>query len=335
MKFNSIKLLFTIFAVLIYSSCSEHVLNQYNSSRDITLNEKIDIAQSIELTPWRSPADISETCFNIVNKILSHFKSNKNISKIDSEVLPYLSLLENEKKVFANNKEYILYQANINTMENYSDYKDFLEQTAEVIFEPVEPFGHIRLRIGKRIYSFNNVKWTQNALFKPRILNSSNSEMIGSEGFVFKVSKQKIKEIEDEIQLFYTSSEKNNVPPFDAYSPLLKIEESDSIFGKSLNFISDSPKFGNNSSIDGKIEAIEGNYFLKANSGLKVPVQKINDTYFTQSYSCSTSAVFVLNKFFNLNLSHGESAKGLSQSLLKGNLNQNDSPIAIIKYYEN
>jgi len=240
------------------------------------------------------------------------------------------------EKVFPNGKKYIEYRANINVMNKYPDYDEFLEETAEIIFEPVDPFGHINLRVGKKIYSFNNVRWTSINTFSPRMQKSTKpDELLSSHGFVFQLGKDKIDSLAKEIKAFYESSHSHNIPAFDAYSPLLKIEEREGSFGgKKLFYVTDSPKYGNNQEINGKIIEVNGKMVLDAGNGVSVPVIKKGDHYFTQSYSCSSSAGHVLERFFGLTISHNISAKSLAASLLKGNINQSISPIAVIKYYE-
>ena len=227
-----------------------------------------------------------------------------------------------------------VYNMRFKLFNKYPDYEEFLAHTAEIIFEPVEPFGHINLRIGKNIYSFNNVEWTSINKFSPRMKKSSNPEMPGSHGFVFEIGKEKIESMKKNIDAFYNSSSSHNIPPFDAYSPMLKITEIETTLGKNLKYETTSPKFGNEKAIKGKIISEKGHYFLDTGNGTRVPVIKEDGHYFTQSYSCSSSAAYILKEFFNINVSYGDAAKSLLQSLLKGNLQEKTSPIAVIKYYE-
>lgn len=325
-KKNKRVLITSLFLVSLMVSCS----HQQWSTRDINQAEREAIHS---LDHERGPADWVDRCTSAVR----NFFSPKAVGAVDATVakpLPELTQLNPEIKTFPNGKKYTEYKANVNVMNNYPDYDEYLERTAEIIFEPVEPFGHINLRVGKKIYSFNFIQSTSINKFAPRIKNSSNPEMPGSVGYVYELDKEKIKAMEKEIEAFYRSSASNNVPPFDAYAPMLKIHQEDGAFGKKLIFKSESPKFGNMNAIKGSIVNENGKYYLDAGNGVKVDVIKEGDDYLTQSYSCSSSAGFILDKFFGVEVSYAHSAKSLQQSLANGNMHEQLSPIGVMKYHE-
>lgn len=318
-------------SVFVLSSCSHQV---YYSSRDITAEEKeqLSFVSSHSHFAERDPADWRDRCANVFRNFFPKPKADGvAAAQAAKKPLPELTQLNPQVQKFPNGKQYTLYQANINVMNKYPDYDDFLEQTAEVIFEASEPFGHIRLRVGKKIYSFSNVQWTQINKFSPRMgaKSADIEKMPNSHGFVFDIGKEKIDAVRSEIDKLYETSQSHNVPPFDAYSPLLKIDQSNG-----LKYVTTSPKYGNSQSIKGKIIEENGSVYLEATNGLRVPVVKKGDEYFTQSYSCSTSAAHILEKFFGIKVSYSGGAKPLQHSLLNGNINENISPVAIIKYYE-
>jgi len=320
----------SLFFISLLVSCSHEPTHVTWSSRDITPYEH----QMMPSHPIaeRQPADWIDRCSA---SIRNFFKpKSTGVDAVVAKPLPELTQLNPQVKKFSNGKQYTEYQANINVMNKYPDYDEYLEHTAEIIFEPVEPFGHINLRVGKKLYSFNFIQSTSINNFSPRIKNSSNPEMSGSTGYVFQIGKDKIESMEKEIEAFYKSSASHNVPPFDAYSPLLKIHEIDGAFGKKLKFQSESPKFGNMNNISGKIVEEDGKIFLDAGNGIKVPVIKKGEDYFTQSYSCSSSAGHIMEKYFGITLSYNGAAKSIKQSLENGNMNESISPIGVIKYYE-
>lgn len=310
-----------IFIALHLANCS-HNPNYTSSSRDILPREEEFILQKNQ----RVPANWGNDCFAYVRNIFSP----KTEEVVNS--LPELNQLNPVIKKFPNGKKYTEYTANPSVMKNDPVYEDFLEQTAEVIFEPVDPFGHINLRVGKKIYSFNFINSTSVNEFSPRMKKSNIAELPSSSGYVFALDKQKILEVEDAIKAFYKSSSSHNIPPFDAYSPMLKIIKSDD--GKKLQYKTDSPKYGNNSSLNGEIVEENGHYLLDAGNGVKMPVTKKGDDYYTQSYSCSSSAAYIMEKYFGVKISYGVSAKSIQQSLAQGNVSQSVSPIGVIKYYE-
>ena len=321
----------TLFLALIFASCS----HQLPSSRDITAAEEMSIANAYSENS-RLPADWGEACFAAARNLFKPKVTNGEAEVLTNSVksLPELTQLSPEIKQFPNGRKYILYQANADVMKKYPDYDEFLEQTAEIIFEPSEPFGHIRLRVGKTVYSFNNIQSTSANGFSPRMIKSTNPEMPSSHGFVFQIGKDKIAAMKNEVDALYKSSASNNIPAFDAYSPMLKIVETEEAMGKTLKYETTSPKYGNSKGVKGKIVEEAGQFMLDAENGVKVPVVKKGNEFFTQSYSCSSSAGLVLNKFFGINISNDYSAKSLAQSLLKGNINEKISPTAVIKYYE-
>lgn len=325
-KKNKQVLVTSLFFIFILASCS----HQPPSSRDITLKETQQLA--VFSSAERVPADWIDRCSAGIRNFFN--PKPAAVDAVAAKPLPELTQLNPQVKTFSNGKKYTEYQANINVMNKYPDYDEYLEQTAEIIFEPVEPFGHINLRVGKKLYSFNFIQSTSVNKFSPRMKNSSNPEMSGSTGYVFQLEKEKIEAMEKEIEAFYRSSASNNIPPFDAYSPLLKIHQTDGGSGPKLKFQSESPKFGNMNAIDGKIVEENGKYFLDAGNGIKVPAVKKGEDFFTQSYSCSSSAGHIMEKYFGITLSYDGAAKSIKQSLDNGNMNESISPIGVIKYYE-
>lgn len=330
LKRNKYIVLLLAHLIFILAGCSHQPSLGY-SSRNITIEEQQQINYEIPFYN-RLPADDSADC---ATGFLAFLKPKPKTPKNVTPPLPELSQLNPEKLKFSNGKSYTLYRANSNVMRSYPDYDAFLEETAEIIFEPVEPFGHIRLRVGKKVYSFSNVQWTQANAFSPRMIpKSTKEEMPSSQGFVFQIGKEKIDKMRDQIDELYKTSASHNIPPFDAYSPMLKIVESDGPGGKILKYETTSPKFGNTQRLTGEIIQENGTSFLRASNGLEVPVVKKGKDYYTQSYSCSSSAAHILEKFFGIHVSHNYSAKAIVQSLSNGNINESIAPTAIMRYYE-
>jgi hypothetical protein len=304
------------------------------SSRDISHEELVALAHTGPGTDFssinnsREPANWASSC---LANITGFFKPKEIVQ---NQSFPELTQLTPEIKTFPNGKKYTQYVANINVMNKYPDYDEFLKKSVEVIFEPADPFGHINLRIVETIYSFNYIKSVSINKFAPRMKKSSIEDMPSSTGFVFQVEKEKIELLKKEIDAFYNSSASHNVPPFDAYSPMLKIVETDGVMGKKLKYETTSPKHGNTQELKGKIVQENNLFFLDTEKGIKLPLSKKGDDFYLQSYSCSSSAEYILQNFFGINVSYANSAKSLNQSLLKGNINESISPIAVIKYYE-
>lgn len=328
MLIKKLFLLTTLFLISFLASCS----HQPMSTRDINESERVAILEYTQDSA-REPANIFNKCAAAAKSFFK-IKAGAN-GEAALKPLPELTLLNPQLKKFPNGRNYIEYTANIGAMYSYPDYEEFLERTVEVLFTPNEPFGHMKVRIGKKIYSFNVVKNTSIKDFVPEIKNSTNPELPGSVGYIFEVDKARMLETEKDIAAIYHTSAMLNIPPFDAFSPKLKIyEEVDAYGKKQLKFKSTSPKFANTNLIFGKITNENGKYYLDAGNGVRVDVEKVGDDYFTQSYSCSSSVELILEKFFDIKLSYAYSAKSLQQSLAKGNIGQNLSPMGVMKYHD-
>jgi hypothetical protein len=219
------------------------------------------------------------------------------------QAFPKLNNLHFEEKTFHSGKTYRHYKVDASEL-NDPEYKKFLNETVEVLYEPAEPFGHLRLRVGERQYSFNYIQSTSQNVYSPR----SGADRYG---FIYMVDPNKIKEMEDEIIKFYKSSMEHNIPPFDAFSPPLKVKRD----GASWRYESPSTEYANNGIANGKIIQENGQYYL-ASPDIKLPVRKIgNDEYETLSYSCVSSTSYWLERF-GLQLNRNLEAKGVKKTLL-------------------
>lgn len=219
-----------------------------------------------------------------------------------------------------NGKSYRIYEnVSAQALKNSNEYNQFVDNTIEVMFEPAEPFGHIRLRAGKKVYSFNFIQSTSIGDYVPRARE-------GHFGFAYYVDKSKLKDFEQEMIKFYESSRSYNFPPFDAYSPKLKIVRE----GSGLKYISPSPDYANNSYVQGEIFEEAGSYFIK-NGDYKFPISKLDDeTFEIQSYSCISSADFWTRKL-GIQLNPNYAAKGLKDALLSEHHGLSQ-PDIILKY---
>lgn len=352
-KFSSLLSVILVVVSLVLTSCSSYEVasshnqhNQFNghphkivgepfySSQDyVPVNRQNSLwvyEESYENLSSRDPAN---DCFSAISNFFFGKKVPKPVA--DKESLPLLSGLVHEVKK-GPKKDYVDYWADPKILKALPEYEEFLEKTVEIIFTPHEPFGHIRLRVGKKLYGFENVQWTTNKDFTPMLHKSTNKDLPSSTGAVFFVGADKIKSVQKEIEDFYSQSSKNNFPPFDAYSSLLRIEEKDKSFGsgKTLTFISDAPKFGNNKEVNGKIVEKNGRHFLVSNDGYEFEIQKKGNQYFSKSFSCSSSAGHVLEKYFQINVHGTIAAKNTVQSILNLNAWGNTQPVALMRYYE-
>lgn len=243
------------------------------------------------------------------------------ISRSSAE-LPVLTALPHERARFQTGQEYLLYSMRPEDVVGTDEYKRFLDQTVEVIFQPMEPFGHITLRVGRRIFGFQNVTWTLKSDFTPRM------GVEGQRGVIFAVSENDVTSTRQALEKFYHASESHNIPPFDAYSPVLEIHREPG----GLRFRSTSPEFGNTQTIDGQLVTRDGKQVLKAPNGHECPVEVRDGRYFVQSFSCSTSATYVLRSLFGIRVDFDLGARELIELLDQGNPG-GTAPAAIIRYF--
>ncbi len=201
-----------------------------------------------------------------------------------------------------------------------AEYEELLNNSLEFFYSPSGVFGHVSLRVGKKLYSFNFIQDT--SIHDFRIPWSNRN---GKKGVVFSISPERLKEVQKEIDEIYANSAKYNVPPFDAYGGKLKILHKKKFWGlqKYLVYESRGPdkSYANNGKIFAKLIEKDGEHFLEAPNGFRWAVEKKGDEFFVQSYSCASSAMMIAEKFFGISFPRKTAAaKDLINILEKGNL---------------
>jgi hypothetical protein len=236
------------------------------------------------------------------------------------KTFPKLNDLEHTTQVFSSGKPYRYYRVSPDRLAGDENYDKFLKQTVEVLFEPSDPFGHLRLRVGKKQYSFNYIQSTSQGNFTPR----GGKDYFG---FAYVVDPADIAKMEDEISRFYASSQAHNIPPFDAYSPPLKLTKE----GGHWRYKSPSSKYSNNEYANGEIIKEGNQYYLKSPT-YKMPVRKLaEEEYEVMSYSCVSSTAFWLEKF-GIKLNRNLEAKGVKSTLLDPGFGTSE-PDLIFQYF--
>lgn len=225
------------------------------------------------------------------------------------------------ESVFPNGKPYVSYKMDANQAKG-PEFEDFLSNSAEVIYTPTGEWGHIRLRVGKRIYGFENLRWTKAEKYH------ATQGMRGKASAVFYIPKKKIEEVQSYLEKFYKNGANNNLPPFDGYSPLLELKP----LGKdNYTYVSPSETLGNNAFVNAQLVESGSKLVLKTPDGFEYPVIKMGGKKYVQSLSCSTSATCVLQDVFGLSMNQHHGAKDLIQALMNGNPGY-ATPDAIIEY---
>ncbi len=221
--------------------------------------------------------------------------------------------------------------------------REFLENTAEIVYTPHASYhGHVRLRIGNKLYGFENVKRTMNtsfdgsALFKAeRKVKKGRKE--GNLGVVFTLTddqQQVLKARQGMIDQFYESSARYNIPPFDGSGAAEVKVLVDPTSGK-MSYKSPTSKssFGNHGEITGDLVEENGAEFLVSPNGYRHPVH-LNDKgeRVVKAYSCASSVHHVMSDILGMSVKEMPYA-GSFMTSLKNGAQDHLSPDAIIHYY--
>lgn len=259
-----------------------------------------------------------------------------------TDKFPHLPELEQDLKIFKDTGgKHVEYFMDSNKL-NSKGYSEFLENTAEILYFPhASYYGHIRLRIGKKMYGFENISYTFNSSFESsRIFKQTRAlkkgKKAGNEGIVFVLTdemKEYLEQNISEIENFYNTSKSYNLPPFDGSGATeIKVIVQDD--GR-LKFHSPTSKsaFGNRAFVNAKLEEIDGSEYLVAPNGFRHPVtyNKKNEKI-VRGYSCASSATKVLNDFLGISSKDMPYAGSFLTQLKNGNLGFTQ-PDAVIHYY--
>lgn len=100
--------------------------------------------------------------------------------------------IDYKNEVFPNGKTYRKYTfSDLQQKALSPEYKKFLEETAEVISQPGSSFGHIVLRVGTKVYSFDNIRSTILSNFRFKRMNKVQGFASG-QGFTLRWAKVKL-----------------------------------------------------------------------------------------------------------------------------------------------
>lgn len=280
-----------------------------------------------------------------LSSFLQNFKSDKLLTKNSSlgEVIaasPKLKLVKSEaigdranvlgtisqgtEKKFSSGQRYVEYKIPQKLTATKSEWQSFQENSVEVMYEPTGPFGHIRLRVGSTVYSFNFSKDATLHLFDP-------SKNKATDGYAFVVPKEDIAKVQKEIDRIYYNSSLYNVPPFDPYSHQMRLSSN-----------RENPRFRRPTSsiyslmstngATGRIVTRDGRKFFQTPDNLFVPLEEHGEgVVCMQSFSCSSSANHILKKFFGIDLDVDRGAKGMREQLEAGS-SMNRTPDVVLRY---
>lgn len=275
----------------------------------------------------------------------SHFDALKEFEDVvgQTKEYPHLPYLQQSLKRFKNTDEaYVEYFMEKGAWKK-PGYQKFLEDTAEIVFLPHSSIhGHIRLRIGNKLYGFENVRRTFMSPFAPdRIFKQERplkrGKKAGNMGVVFVLTKEQKEVLSErltEIDKFYQSSERYNLPPFDGKGETQVKVLVDEAMGK-IKYHSPTPPsaVGNRSPVQATLEEVDGEKYLVAPNGLRqIVFENEKGELVTRSYSCSSSACHVMNNFLGMDIKDMPYA-GSFMTHLKNGAEGHLKPDAIIHYY--
>lgn len=184
-------------------------------------------------------------------------------------------------------------------------YENYLDNTIEVAYRDIGKTGHIEVRVGKRHYSINGV------LFGSTMTSSKNFSGFdsGAVGRVYRLDRQKIKEMTEQIDAFVKSASKNNFPPFDVWGSDELVKEVTGGF-KMVNS-------KNKGLIKAQIEEINGlKYFV--NGSVKIPVVEREGQYYIRTTNCTRGVTDILANYLDFNIGSYASAGMLDNAFKKG-----------------
>lgn len=284
---------------------------------------------------YRPPGDAHE----------SHFEVIKELERVDLKIkdYPHLPYLNQFVKRFKNTDEaYLEYYMEKGAWKR-PGYQNFIENTAEILFFPNSSLhGHVRLRIGKMVYGFENIRSVFMQSFEPgRIFKQERQlkrgKKAGNMGVVFVLTEEHKKMLAEklpEIEKFYGSSKKYNLPPFDGKGELEVKVLVDEQSGR-ISYHSPSPpsSYGNRGPVNATLEQVDGGKILVAPNGVRQAVfENDKGELVTRSFSCTSSACHVMNNFLGLSVKDMPYA-GSFMTHLKNGAEGYLKPDAIIHYY--
>lgn len=285
-------------------------------------------------TSYTPPADSHPTHLEL-------FKQASDDANFSSTYphLPYSE--QNFKKFKDTDKPYVEYYLNSGDWSK-DGYKKFLDNTVEIVMFPHSSMhGHIRLRIGHKMYGFENVGTTFNGPFDPaRVFKSQRALKRGTKagniGVAYVLTPEQMERLTAklaDIEKFYDSSARYNMPPFDGKGEKeIKVLVDDN--GR-IKFHSPAPpsSYGNRKPTLATLETIDGQDFLVTPTGIRHLVTKNEDgEMVTEGYSCASSAGHVMRNFLGLDVKDMPYA-GSFLTHLKNGAEGFAKPDAVIHYY--
>lgn len=290
-------------------------------TRKIAKKGKVNDASMRDLqianAKWGAKVQLSQ----YFEKLNDSTRPRPNVDGNPDRALPQILTVPSSVRELPSGKKIRQYILDQDQLENNPAYEDFLENTVEVVYTTAAPpWGHVNLRVGKKFYGLQGVEWTTIVDYAPRTRDMKTGEpKPGKRGYAWRVPKERIAAVQEQIKKMYESSKDSNMPPFDGDSGFLEIEKTPD--GK-MKFKSPSINYPNNEAFDAKVVWSSGYAYLEAPNGTRFPLYvRPGGKLYLQSISCSTSATYVLQRYFGIEIPFfpSASAKGMRDLLERGN----------------
>jgi hypothetical protein len=225
-----------------------------------------------------------------------------------------------------------VYNLKSDYIEIGAQYSKFLLNSIELIYSDEKPIGHIRLRIGDRIYSLGKYRIATRKQFESHNLDPGKN---ATTGYVWRVPFSHINKVIPEIEQLFNNTVNYNLFGFDRTSRILSVRElHDPSTYKGLEY---QRRHGLSLLFSKDIDLLtgfrvseNGEVFIETPDGNRIEAIEDERGLCVQGFSCSTSATYILHKYFAIDLPIQIGADSLNKLLAAPDFDQ--PPDAIIRY---
>ena len=259
---------------------------------DVTeVNEEALKSVQVLIASWSQKADYSK----FFHKFSSEVKGTKRDVKYS--YLPELNFFNKVDDYIAKKTERVIPTYKFkNISHKNSEYKNYLDNSIEVIYRDIGNTGHIELRVGSQKYSINGYFLGSSS--------ASSSKFSGIDGKgvgrVYRLDRSKIKEMNERVAEYIKSVSNNNFPPFDVWGGVEQVEKTRfgyKIVGKSKN----------KATIKAELVEEAGQKFFKKGN-VKIPAIEKDGELHIQTTNCTHGVVDILKSYLDINLGNYPSA---------------------------
>ncbi len=303
----------------LYKMIDESQLRYYNRLHSLIENMDLNNLSEndldnvlIEISTWASESNLS----------FYYKRFKEGIKPLSRELkyynLPKLSFFEQLREIEHAESAIPVYKAE-SGLSNNTSYNNYLNNTLEIIFSPKGSTGHVELRVGTKVYSFENHLLRKTFDYGPEYYRSVITE--GSIGRVYQLNRDQLLELETYLNKIYRANE--NFPPFDVYGSYEKVEKIKEGVYKLV-------ESRNKRSFNAKLVEDESGLYFIGESGLKVAAKRLGDDILIDTVNCAKISTLLVKSLFDIDLGIRNSAHVLNNAFL--DFKVTDMPAAVIEY---